>query len=99
MFCLAGVVAGVGFGTGMGTLQTMAVAAAAPNRRAVATSTYYFGFDGGIGTGAVFAGAIAGAVGYRGMYLAMVVFPAMAAAVFLLAGRKRIAAYSPQENP
>jgi len=99
MFCLAGVIAGVGFGTGMGTLQTMAVAAAPPNRRAVATSTYFFGFDGGIGIGAAIAGAVAGAIGYRGMFFVMAAFPAAAAALFLLAGRKRIATYSLQSNP
>ena len=93
MFCLAGVFAGVGFGTGMGTLQTMAVSAVAPGRRGVATSTYFFGFDGGIGAGALIAGALAGILGYGTMFLAMASFPLAGLILFLLAGKKRIAAY------
>ena len=96
MFCAAGIFAGLGMGTGMGTLQTMAVAAAPPERRGVATSTFLFGLDMGIAVGAVVAGAIADAAGYANMYLALTIFPSIACLIFLLLGKNRIARYSEQ---
>lgn len=94
MFCIAGIFAGLGFGTGMGTLQTMAVAAVPPERRGVATSTFLFGLDMGIAAGAAVAGAIADTVGYASMYLTLTAFPIIAFLTFLLLGKKRIARYS-----
>lgn len=94
MFCIAGIFAGLGFGTGMGTLQTMAVASMPPQRRGVATSTFFFGFDAGIAAGALVAGAISGAMGYANMYLIMAMFPLIALLIFIGAGKKRIAGYS-----
>lgn len=94
MFCIAGIFAGLGFGTGMGTLQTMAVASMPSQRRGVATSTFFFGFDAGIAAGAVVAGAISGVLGYANMYLIMVVFPIIALLIFIGVGKKRIAEYS-----
>ncbi len=93
-FCIGGVLAGVGLGTGMGTFQTMAVSSVPPARRGVATSTFFFGFDAGIGAGAAIAGGIAGAFGYGNMYFAMAAFPALALLIFVMVGRKGIAAYS-----
>lgn len=94
MFCIAGIFAGLGFGTGMGTLQTMAVAAVPPERRGVATSTFLFGLDMGIAAGAAVAGAIADATGYATMYLSLTAFPIIACLTFLLLGKQRIARYS-----
>lgn len=94
MFCIAGIFAGLGIGTGMGTLQTMAVASVPSERRGVATSTYLFGLDAGIAVGAAIAGAIAGAVGYSNMYLIIAVFPIIACLIFIILGKKRISQYS-----
>lgn len=94
MFCLAGVFAGLGLGTGMGTFQAMAVASVPPQRRGVATSTYLFGFDAGIAVGAIIAGSIVGMVGYSTMYLIMSIFPFIALLIFLGVGRKRMQIYS-----
>lgn len=94
MFCIAGIFAGLGIGTGMGTLQAMAVAAVPPERKGVATSTFLFGLDAGIAIGSLVAGSIAGIFGYSGMYLAMTVFPAAACLALLVAGRKRVSSYS-----
>ena len=94
MFCIAGIFAGLGFGTGMGTLQTMAVASMPSHRRGVATSTFFFGFDAGIAAGALVAGAISGIIGYANMYLVMVAFPVVALLIFIGVGKKRIAEYS-----
>lgn len=89
MFCVAGIFAGLGFGTGMGTLQTMAVSSVSFQRRGVATSTYLFGFDAGMALGAAVAGAVASAVGYSNMYLIMAIFPAVACLVFIVYNKKR----------
>lgn len=96
MFCVAGIFAGLGIGTGMGTLQTMAVSSVRPERRGVATSTFLFGLDAGIAVGAAVAGAIAGAIGYGNMYLVMAIFPAIAFLIFIILGKKRITDYSVQ---
>jgi MFS family permease len=82
LFCLAGLFGGLGFGIAMSTLQTMAVASAPLDRRGVATSTYFFGFDAGIGIGAAIGGMLAFA-GYDRMYLIMIVFPALALLIFV----------------
>lgn len=93
-FCVAGVFAGLGMGTGMGTLQTMAVAAAPSERRGVATSTFLFGLDAGIAVGATIAGAVADMVGYANMYLVLVIFPVTASLIFIFIGKKRLSVYS-----
>ena len=80
MFALAGVFAGLGVGTSMGTFQSMAVAAAEPRRRGVATSTYMTFFDLGIAAGAGLGGIIAGAAGYGTMFATMAAFPLLASA-------------------
>jgi MFS family permease len=94
MLCVAGVFAGLGVGTGMGTLQTMAVSAVSAERRGVATSTFLFGLDAGIAVGAAIAGAVAGSIGYGDMYLVMAIFPIIACLIFPILGKKRISGYS-----
>lgn len=94
LFCVAGVFAGLGFGTAMSTFQAMAVASAPVHRRGVATSTYMFGFDGGIAIGSVVAGLLVGAFGYAGMYVAIAIFPIAAGIVLVALGPKRLASYS-----
>ena len=96
MFCLGGFFGGIGIGTGMGTLQTMAVASALPQRRGVATGTFFFGFDAGIGAGAAIAGVMAGIFGYGNMFLFMAIFPVIALVIFLTVIKKRITDYNPQ---
>ena len=89
MFALAGVFAGLGVGTSMGTFQSMAVASAEPRRRGVATSTYMTFFDLGIAAGAGLGGIIAGAAGYGTMFAVMAAFPLLAgvaSAIFVKRG-------------
>ena len=93
LFGLGGFFVGIGLGWGMSVLQPMAVAIVPPNRRGVATSTYFFFFDIGIGIGSFLGGIIASYVGYAGMYWALSVFPLIGCAIFVLAGRARIDAY------
>lgn len=94
MFCAAGIFGGLGIGTSMSTLQTMAVSSVAAEKRGVATSTFLFGVDAGIALGAAIAGVFAETFGYGTMFLLMAVFPAVAFLVVLLLGKKRIANYS-----
>lgn len=93
LFCVAGVFAGVGFGTAMSAFQTMAVGPVAPKRRGVATSTYLFGMNGGLAIGSLVAGLCAGPLGYAGMYVAMAFSPLVAAAVIVAVGPARLEAY------
>lgn len=93
MFGFAGFFVGVGLGWGMSVLQPMAVATVPPERRGVATSTYFFFFDIGIAFGSLIGGIIATYIGYAGMYWALSVFPLLGCLIFVLAGKKRIDAY------
>ena len=93
MFGFAGFFVGIGLGWGMSVLQPMAVAIVPPQRRGVATSTYFFFFDIGIAIGSLLGGIVASYVGYAGMYFALAVFPLIGCLIFLLAGKKRIDIY------
>ena len=75
MLACAGVLAGLGVGTAMNVYQAMAVAAVEPQRRGVATSTYFIGFDSGIAIGSLVGGFIANLVGYSLMYMTIAAFP------------------------
>ncbi|MBE6464018.1 MAG: MFS transporter [Eggerthellaceae bacterium] len=90
MFGVGGFFVGIGLGWGMSVLQPMAVATVEPSRRGVATSTYFFFFDIGIGVGSFLGGIIASFVGYAGMYFALAIFPLIGCAIFMGAGKKRI---------
>ena len=94
IFCAAAIFAGIGMGTSMSTMQTMAVSAVPPERRGIATSTYLIGLDIGIAVGATLAGFVATAFGYTIMYLVMACFPLIAGVIFISAGREKIARYS-----
>ena len=96
MFCVAGIFGGIGIGTGMATLQTMAVSAVPSEWRGVATSTFLFVNDAGMAVGATISGAIAGTIGYSNMYLVMAIFPAIAFLIFIILGKEKIARYSVQ---
>jgi MFS family permease len=89
LLIVCAVLFGVGFGAVNPTLQTMAVANASPQRRGVATATFFVGFDGGIGIGSVLAGTIAGLVGYSNMYLFAIVLPIITGTLYLTLGRRQ----------
>lgn len=90
MFCVAGMFAGLGFGTAMGTFQTMAVMPVSSQRRGVATSTYLFGLNGGMTVGSLIAGLLVGPFGYGGMYFCMALFPFIAGIMVVVIGPKRM---------
>lgn len=99
MFIIAGFFAGLGIGTAMGVLQTMAVSIVPPQRRGVANSTYFLMFDGGICVGSLVAGIIAGLVGYSMTFIIMAIFPLIACIVIIVVGKARMNSYSVNLNP
>lgn len=86
---LAAVFNGFGYAICYANFQSMAVAGIEAQRRGSATATFYVGYDGGMGLGAVVAGLVAGALGYGNMYALFAFLPAIALAVlFVVGGRK-----------
>lgn len=79
----------LGHGATSSALQAIAVGRTAPHRRSIAVSTYYVGLDGGLGVGPLLFGALAGAVGHRGMYWSAAALMLAAFALYwLLHGRR-----------
>lgn len=89
LFILVALLYGSGFAACHSTLQTMAVASVAPERRGAANATFLIGFDSGIGVGSIISGLLVGALGYAGMYLVFGIMPLIAACIFLAFARKR----------
>ncbi len=65
---VSAVLVAFGFGAMMPTVQAIAVGLAGPQRVALATSTFFLAADIGIGVGPVVDGALAGSIGYPGLY-------------------------------
>lgn len=57
-----------GIGAAQSSLQTMAIVNAPNNRTGAGNATFFTGFDGGIGIGAVLAGLLSSAMGYGRMF-------------------------------
>ncbi|MEW6046147.1 MAG: MFS transporter [Bacillota bacterium] len=87
-FFLAAVVAGAGFAAVQPSMQALAVRGLPAVRRGAANSTFYIGFDLGIGVGAMLLGVISEFAGYSGMYLAAGLPPAFALAVYSRPGSR-----------
>ena len=98
VFCIGGIFGGLGIGTCMGAFQTMSVAAVAPERRSVATSTFLTSIDGGFGLGALIGGIIANAIGYVYMYVAVAMLPLAVAIIITILGKKKIDIYRLPDN-
>jgi MFS family permease len=79
---IAAVFQGMGYGLCYATFQTMAVADIEPSRRGAAMATFYVGFDGGMGLGALLAGLIVGLLGFQGMYLCWAAVPLLGLLIF-----------------
>lgn len=88
-FTVVGFVFGFGFAACNSTLQAMAVAGIAINRRGAANATYMVGFDSGIGVGAIVSGFIVSAIGYSGLYVSCAILPLVAGVIYLLFARDR----------
>ncbi len=87
-FLLCAALYGIGFSAVQSSLQTMAVIRAPKERRGAANATFFTGFDGGIGFGAVIAGVLVSIAGYANMYLLFSLFLVAAAILFFIITRK-----------
>ncbi|MBP2628428.1 MAG: transporter [Firmicutes bacterium] len=70
---LAGALVGLGFGTIMSCAQAIATKKAPQHRIGLATATFLFFLDVGVGSGPFLIGNIIPIVGFRGMYMIMAV--------------------------
>jgi MFS family permease len=84
----AGMMTGIGFGATNPAIQTMAVADVPFARRGTATATYFIGFDGGIGAGAIASGLLAQQFGYGPMFQILAILPLVTLLIYLLAGKR-----------
>ena len=88
MLLLAAFLHAIGLAACFATLQTMAIVGVPANRRGTAVSTFFIGFDGGIGLGSIFAGLIAQCLGYGNMFLVFTILPTFALVLFVASRHK-----------
>lgn len=81
-FLICGAIYGIGIGAAQASLQTMAIINVPKGRTGAANATFFTGFDGGIGVGAVLAGFISTIFGYSGMFAFMAIFPVLAGILY-----------------
>ena len=88
---LTGALAGLGFGNIMSCAQAIATKEAPQHRVGLATATYFFCADLGMGIGPLLVGSMIPMVGFRGMYmtLAVVVFLSVGL-YYLVHGKKNV---------
>ena len=93
LFLASAVLYGVGQGSVQTSAQTLAVLYTPKNRIGAANATFFTGFDGGIGLGALLASVLVGLFGYSGMFLCLTACPLLAALLFVLmsSGRQKAA--------
>lgn len=85
----SGVLMGIGFGSAMSALQTVAVKLVAQARIGVAVSTFFLLLDIGTGGGPVLLGALQPVLGDRGIYYAAAVLVAVAIGLYAWASARR----------
>jgi Arabinose efflux permease len=69
MVLAAAFIKAVAMGSAMPTLQSASLRSVDSSRSGVATSSYFLGFDVGMGLGPIAGGAISSALGFEGMFL------------------------------
>lgn len=75
---------GIGIGAAQSSLQAMAIVKVQKDRTGAANATFFTGFDGGIGIGAVLAGFLSAIMGYSGMFAFMALFPILAGVLYFV---------------
>lgn len=89
VFLLSGAVIGLGYGTIVPSLQTVAIKQADPAKRGLATSTFFTLFDTGIGLGSYVLGILAVKTGFASLYFMLAGVALFGLLVYyLLHGRK-----------
>ena len=79
----AAILLGPGYSGCLSTLMAVSMRRTTPGRRGVASSTINVGMDLGTGIGSAAAGVIAGAAGYRNLYLCLIVPVLLAVAIYI----------------
>ncbi|RDI42245.1 MFS transporter [Falsibacillus pallidus] len=99
LLLVAGALIGLGYGTLVPGLQTVALNSAPPHRRGIATATFFTVFDSGIGSGSFLLGLLAAAAGYSKLYLYLSIYILiMGVGYHLLHGRKKRGAAVEEEK-
>ncbi|MCO5178045.1 MAG: MFS transporter [Thermomicrobiales bacterium] len=88
LLLLTGVLFGLAFGAGQPALNAYAVDLVEPHRRGAGMATFTSFFEFGIGAGSIGMGIVAGFTGYATMFAISAIFPAMAIAYGVTAGRR-----------
>ena len=88
-FLACGAIYGIGIGAAQASLQTMAIINVPKDRIGAANATFFTGFDGGIGAGAVLAGFVSTLLGYGGMFGFMAIFPVLAGILYYMTSRRK----------
>lgn len=88
-FLICGAVYGIGIGAAQSSLQTMAIVNVPKDRTGAANATFFTGFDGGIGVGAVIAGFVSTISGYSGMFGFTAIFPVLAGVLYFVSSKDR----------
>lgn len=86
-FLFCAVLFGIGMGAAQTSLQTMAVANAPEGRTGAANATFFTGFDGGIGFGAVVSGLLSLALGTGNMFAVLAALPILAGILYFIIPR------------
>lgn len=84
LFLVCAVLYGIGMGAVQSSLQTMAIMNVTKDKTGAANATFFTGFDGGIGIGAVMAGLLSDVIGYGNMFATMAIFPALAGVIYFI---------------
>lgn len=96
-FLIAGALFGGGFAAAQTVFQAMSVVLSPKNRTGAANATFFTGFDGGIGFGALVSGLIAQQVGYAGMFGVFTGFLLLSLLLYVLLGWKITHPYQKKE--
>lgn len=83
LFYVLGFLSGVGFGVMSPAFQTLILNIAPHNRRGTANSTYFTGFDLGIGVGIFVGSTLISSIGYNGMYAVGTIINIIATLLFI----------------
>ncbi|MBX9975499.1 MFS transporter [Cytobacillus firmus] len=91
VFLLSGAIIGLGYGTIVPSLQTVAIKQADPAKRGLATSTFFTLFDTGIGLGSYVLGILAVKTGFSSLYFMLAGVALFGLLVYyLLHGKKTV---------
>jgi MFS family permease len=89
LLLISGAVIGLGYGALLPCFQTIAVLAAPPHRRGLATATFYLLFDLGYGIGSYTLGSLASGYGYSVMYILCAIIIAFSSVIYFVLHHKR----------